>query len=148
MESGTNTEAQMSKSRPTIPNGKTGVGNFGVGIMPDGTADSLRVVIKPDGFHFESYDFDDLVLRSLSFESTKGTKYDLSFDNDGALQINGIKYTVPTNQEDEIIKGNKNYEGQTKLSGGLQLLSPNGTVFNVVIDDDGKLTTEKEVGDA
>lgn len=132
-------------SRPIITKGKTGVGNFGVGIMPDGTSDTLRVLIKPDGFHFESYDFDDLVLPSLSFESTKGTKYDLSFDDDGALLINGIKYTVPTNQEDEIIKGNKNYEGQTKLSGGLQLLSPNGTVFNVLVGDDGKLTSEKEV---
>lgn len=135
-------ETQMV--RPMINNGKTGVGNFGVGIMPDGTSDTLRVIIKPDGFHFEAYDFDDLVLPSLSFESTKGTKYDLSFD-DGALLINGIKYTVPTNQEDEIIKGNKNYEGQTKLSGGLQLLSPNGTVFNVLVGDDGKLTSEKEV---
>ena len=138
----------MSQGRPTILNGKTGVGNFGVGIMPDGTSDTLRVLIKPDGFHFEAYDFDDLVLPSLSFESTKGTKYDLSFDDDGALLINGIKYTVPTNQEDEIIKGNKNYEGQTKLSGGLQLLSPNGMVFNVKVDDDGKLTTEKEVTNA
>lgn len=138
-------EVKMSQQvRPTILNGKTGVGNFGVAVMPDGTTDTLRVLIKPDGFHFEAYDFDDLVLPSLSFESTKGTKYDLSFHDDGALLINGIKYTVPTNQEDEIIKGNKNYEGQTKLSGGLQLLSPNGTVFNVTVDDEGKVTAEKE----
>ena len=143
-----NMEAKMSQLRPTISNGKTGVGNFGVGIMPDGTSDTLRVLIKPDGFHFKAYDFDDLVLTSLSFESTKGNKYDLSFDDDGALQINGIKYTVPTNQGDENIKGNKNYEGQTKLSGGLQLLSPNGTVFNVKVDDDGKLITKKEVTNA
>ncbi|MBJ7677328.1 hypothetical protein HAU87_03470 [Weissella confusa] len=134
--------------RPVINNGKTGVGNFGVGIMPDGTSDTLRVLIKPDGFHFEAYDFDDLILPIFSFESPKGNKYDLSLDDDGVLLINGNKYTVPTNQEDETVKGNKTYQGQTKLSGGLQLLSPNGTVFNVVIDDDGKLTTEKEVGDA
>lgn len=149
MESGTNMEVKMSQQvRPTITNGKTGVGNFGVGIMPDGTTDSLRILITPDGFHFKPTDFDDLVLPSLSFESTKGTKYDLSFDDDGALLINGIKYTAPTNQDDEVIKGNKNYEGQTKLSGGLQLLSPNGMAFNVVVDDDGKLTTEKEVSNA
>lgn len=134
--------------RPIITNGKTGVGNFGVGIMPDGTTDSLRILITPDGFHLKSYDFDDLVLSSLSFESTKGTKYDLAFDDDGALLINGIKYTTPTNQDDEIIKGDKTYEGQTKLSGGLQLSSPNGTVFNVTVDDDGKVTTEKEVNNA
>ncbi|WP_281446880.1 hypothetical protein [Leuconostoc mesenteroides] len=114
---------------------------------PDGNKETARLLIAADGFHFKSTDFDDLVLPSLSFESTKGTKYDLSFDDDGALLINGIKYTAPTNQDDEVIKGNKNYEGQTKLSGGLQLLSPNGTVFNVVVDYDGKLTTEKEVSD-
>lgn len=89
-------------------------------------------------------DFDDLILPGLYFESPKGTKCDLSFDDDGALLINGIKYTAPTYQGNEAIKGNKTYEGQTKLSGGLQLLSPNGTVFNVTVDDDGKLTTEKE----
>ena len=132
-----NTEAKMSQQiRPTITNGKTGVGSFGVAVMPDGTTDSLRILITPDGFHFKPTDFDDLVLPSLSFESTKGTKYDLSFDDDGALLINGVKYTAPTNQ------------GQTKLSGGLQLLSPNGTVFNVTVDVDGKLTTEKEVSNA
>lgn len=111
---------------------------------PDGNKETARLLIAADGFHFKPTDFDDLILPSLSFESTKGTKYDLSFDDDGALLINGIKYTAPTNQDDETIKGNKNYEGQTKLSGGLQLLSPNGTVFNVMVDDDGKVTAEKE----
>ena len=115
---------------------------------PDGNKETARLLIAADGFHFKPTDFDDLILPSLSFESTKGTKYDLSLDDDGALLINGIKYTVPTNQDDEVIKGNKNYEGQTKLSGGLQLLSPNGTVFNVKVDDVGKLTTEKEANDA
>lgn len=137
----------MSQLRPTILNGKTGVGNFGVAVMPDGTTDTLRVLIKPDGFHFEATDFDDLVLPRLSFESPKGTKYDLSFDDDGALLINGVKYTAPTNQGNETINGNKNYAGKTKLSGGLQLLSPNGAVFSVTVDDDGKLTAEKEVSD-
>lgn len=115
---------------------------------PDGNKETARLLIAADGFHFKPTDFDDLVLSSLSFESTKGAKYDLSFDDDGALLINGIKYTAPTNQEDETVKGNKTYEGQTKLSGGLQLLSPNGMAFNVVVDDDGKLTTEKEVSNA
>ncbi|KAA8365025.1 hypothetical protein [Leuconostoc carnosum] len=130
--------------RPTITDGKTGVGNFGVAVMPDGTADSLRTVIKPDGFHFEAYDFDDLTLPSLKLQSPIGSEYTISFNDNGSLLINGVKYTAPTNQDDEVIKGNKNYEGQTKLSGGLQLLSPNGTVFNVTVDDDGKLTAVKE----
>ena len=112
--------------RPTITNGKTGVGSFGVAVMPDGTTDSLRTVIKPDGFHFEAYDFDDLTLPSLKLQSPIGSEYAISFDDNGLLLINGIQY-IPT---------------QLKLS------SPNGTVFNVVVDNDGKLTTEKEVSNA
>lgn len=115
---------------------------------PDGNKETARLLIAADGFHFKPTDFDDLVLPNLFFESTKGTKYDLSFDDNGALLINGTKYTVPTNQDNETIKGDKTYEGQTKLPGGLQLLSPNGTVFNVMVDDDGKLTTEREVNNA
>lgn len=135
-------------SRPTITNGKTGIGNFGVGVMPDGTADTLRVLIKPDGFHFVPSDFEDLVLPHIVFDTSSGSKYNLSFNNEGELLINGVKHTAPTNQDDETIKGNKTYEGKTKLSGGLQLLSPNGTVFNVKVDDVGELTTQKEVSNA
>lgn len=127
MESGTNMEVKMSQQvRPTITNGKTGVGNFGVGVMPDGTTDSLRTVIKPDGFHFEAYDFDDLTLPSLKLQSPIGSEYTISFNDNGSLLINDIEY-IPTN---------------------LKLSSPNGTVFSVVVDDDGKLTTEKEVSNA
>lgn len=115
---------------------------------PDGNKETARLLIAADGFHFKPTDFDDLVLPNLSFNSPKGTKYDLSFDDDGALLINGVKYTAPTNQGNETIKGNKTYVGKAKLSGGLQLLSPNGTVFNVKVDDVGKLTTQKEVSNA
>lgn len=114
------------QTRPTITNGKIGVGNFGIGIIPDGTSDTLRVLIKPDGFHFEAYDFDDLILPSLKLQSPIGSEYIISFDDNGSLLINGIRY-VPK---------------QLKLS------SPNGSVFRVVVDDDGKLTTEKEVSNA
>ncbi|MBZ5971581.1 hypothetical protein [Leuconostoc gasicomitatum] len=99
---------------------------------PDGNKETARLLVAADGFHFKPTDFDDLVLPNLSFNSPKGTKYGLSFDDDGSLLINGVKY----------------YEGKTKFSGGLQLLSPNGTVFHIVVDDDGKLTTEKEVSNA
>ncbi|KMY79694.1 hypothetical protein WZ78_09895, partial [Leuconostoc mesenteroides subsp. dextranicum] len=52
---------------------------------PDGNKETARLLIAADGFHFKSTDFDDLVLPNLFFESPKGTKYDLSFDDDGAL---------------------------------------------------------------
>lgn len=138
-----------NNKRPVIVENVSALGiGKAIYAAPDGNKEAARLLIAADGFHFKPTDFDDLVLPSLSFESTKGTKYDLSFDDNGTLLINGIKYTAPTNQDDEVIKGNKNYEGQTKLSGGLQLLSPNGTVFNVKVDDDGKLTTEKEESNA
>ena len=115
---------------------------------PDGDKNNARLLLAADGFHFRQSDFSDFEFNNIVIASSIGEKYNISFGDDGSLLINGVKYTAPTNQDDETIKGNKNYEGQTKLSGGLQLLSPNGTVFNVMIDDDGKLTTEKEVGNA
>lgn len=115
---------------------------------PDGNKETARILVAADGFHFKNSDFDDLKLLSLSLLSPAGSTFSISFDDNGSLLVNGVKYVAPTNQEDETIKGNKAYEGKTNLKGGLQLLSPNGTVFNVLVDDEGKLTTEKEVSNA
>lgn len=133
--------------RPTITNGKTGVGNFGVAIMPDGTSDTLRVLIKPDGFHFESYDFEDLVLPSIALHSPSGSQYTIGFDDTGSLLINGAKYVAPTNNEDESISGNKTFTGLTSLDGGLQIKSSDGTKYTILVDDAGVLTTVKGVQD-
>lgn len=108
--------------RPVINNGKTGVGNFGVGIMPDGTSDTLRVLIKPDGFHFEAYDFDDLVLPSIALHSPSGSQYTIGLDDTGDLLINGVKFVADI----------------------APLVSPNGTKYKIVVDDTGALATEKE----
>lgn len=144
MESGTNMEVKMSQQvRPTILNGKTGVGNFGVAVMPDGTTDTLRVLITPNGFHYESYDFDDVSLEKLSFESASGSECGLSFDEEKYLLINGVRYTPPSNNDDETIKGNKTFYGNTSLKGGLMMLSPNGTTFNVSVSDDGEIKAER-----
>lgn len=135
-------------SRPIITKGRTGIGNFGVGVMPDGTSDTLRVLIKPDGFHFVPSDFDDLVLPRIVFDTSNGSKYDLSFNDEGELLINGNKLIASTNQNDETIAGNKTYTGLTNLEGGLRLTSPNGTIFNIQVDDNGELSTEKEATNA
>lgn len=135
-------------SRPTITKGKIGIGNFGVGVMPDGTSNTLRVLIKPDGFHFVPSDFEDVLLPRIVFDTPNGSKYDISFNDDGELLVNGNELVAPTNQEDEIIAGHKEFTDVAKLSGGLQLVSPNGTIFNIHVDDDGKLSTEKEVTNA
>ena len=134
-------------SRPIITKGRTGIGNFGVGVMPDGTSNTLRVLIKPDGFHFVPSDFDDLVLPRIVLDTSNGSKYDLSFNDEGELLINGNKLIASTNQNDETIAGNKTYTGLTNLKGGLRLTSPNGTIFNIQVDDDGKLNS-KEVTNA
>ena len=115
---------------------------------PDGDKNNARLLLAADGFHFRQSDFSDFKFNNITLTSKVGEEYNISFDDDGALLINGVKHTAPTNQGNETIKGDKTYEGQTKLSGGLQLLSPNGTVFNVKVDDVGELTTEKEVSNA
>lgn len=134
-------------SRPTITKGKTGIGNFGVGVMPDGTSDTLRVLIKPDGFHFVPSDFDDLVLPRIVFDTPDGSKYNISFNDNGELLINGNKLAASTNQSDETISGNKTYTGLMKLEGGLQLASSSGKHFSIIVSDDGAITA-KEVTDA
>lgn len=133
--------------RPIITKGKTGIGNFGVGVMPDGTSDTLRVLIKPDGFHFVPSDFEDVVLPRIVFDTPDGSKYDVSFNDDGELLINGNKFVAPTNQNDEVIAGNKTYTGLMKLKGGLQLSSPSGKTFSITVSDDGSLNA-KEVTNA
>lgn len=134
-------------SRPIITKGKTGIGNFGVGVMPDGTSDTLRVLIKPDGFHFVPSDFEDVALPRIVFDTPDGSKYDLSFNDDGELMINGNKLVTSTNQEDETIGGNKTHTGLMKLEGGLQISSPSGKTFSITVSDDGSLNA-KEVTDA
>ena len=134
-------------SRPIITKGKTGIGNFGVGVMPDGTSNTLRVLIKPDGFHFVSSDFDDLVLPNMVFSSSNGTKYTLSFNDGGELLINDSVFTATTNQGDETIAGNKTHTGLMKLEGGLQISSPSGKTFSITVSDDGSLNA-KEVTNA
>lgn len=124
--------------RPIITNGKTGIGNFGVGVMPDGTSDTLRILIKPDGFHFVLSDFEDLVLPSIVFDTPDGSKYNVSFNNDGKLLINGNELVLPTNQEDEVIGGNKTHTGLIKLEGGLQL-SANEKLYEISVDEEGNL---------
>ncbi|WEA52294.1 hypothetical protein PWO95_06520 [Weissella paramesenteroides] len=124
--------------RPIITNGKTGIGNFGVGVMPDGTSDTLRILIKPDGFHFVPSDFEDLVLPSIVFDTPDGSKYNVSFNNDGKLLINGNELVLPTNQEDEVIGGNKTHTGLIKLEGGLQL-SANEKLYEISVDEEGNL---------
>ena len=126
-------------SRPIITKGKTGIGNFGVGVMPDGTSDTLRVLIKPDGFHFVPSDFDDLVLPRIVFDTLDGSKYDLSFNDDGELLINGNELVTSTNQEDETIGGNKTHTGLMKLEGGLQLISSAGKPYAISVDEEGNL---------
>ena len=131
-------------SRPTITKGKTGIGNFGVGVMPDGTSNTLRVLIKPDGFHFVPSDFEDVVLPRIVFDTPNGSKYDISFNDDGELLVNGNELVATTNQEDETIGGNKTHTGVMELEGGLQLVD-NGKTYSVSIDEDGNLKANEVV---
>ena len=106
---------------------------------PDGDKNNARLLLAADGFHFRQYDFSDFEFNNIVITSSVGEKYNLSFDGDGQLLINGLPYIAPTNQSDETIAGHKEFAGITKLSGGLQLVSPSGLIFNIQVDDTGNL---------
>lgn len=109
---------------------------------PDGNKETARLLVAADGFHFKNSDFDDLKLLSLSMLSPTGNTFSISFDDNGDLLVNGNIYTTPTNQTDETIKGNKTYEGQAKLSGGL-VISSSGSDYEISVDENGNLKATK-----
>lgn len=126
------------------------VSTLGIGkaiyAAPDGDKNNARLLIAADGFHFRQSDFSDFKFNNIVLTSKLGEEYNISFNDKGQLLINGVLFTTPTNQSDETIAGNKEFTGQTKLSGGLQLNSPNGTVFAINVDDDGAVKA-KEITD-
>lgn len=132
-----------NNERPVL---KEKVSALGIGkaiyAAPDGKKETARLLIAADGFHFKNSDFDDLKLLSLSMLSPTGSTFSISFDDNGNLLINGNVYTTPTNQIDETIKGNKTYEGQTKLSGGL-VINSSGIDYEISVDENGNLKATK-----
>lgn len=109
---------------------------------PDGEKQTARLLVAADGFHFKNSDFDDLRLLSLSMLSPIGNVFLISFDDNGNLLVNGKAYTMPTNQSDETIKGNKTYEGKTKLSGGL-VINLSGSDYEILVDANGNVKATK-----
>lgn len=109
---------------------------------PDGEKQTARLLVAADGFHFKNSDFDDLKLLSLSLLSPTGSAFSISFDDNGNLQVNGKVYTTPTNQSDETIKGNKTYEGNTRLSGGL-IINSSGYNYEISVDENGNVKATK-----
>lgn len=105
------------------------VGSVGLspnlGLAVKDVNDSVRQVLTPNGLHFEPYDFEGLVLPSVTLKSPTGTEYVITFDNDGVLLVNGTKFMSDTKP----------------------LISPDGTKYKIVVDDTGILTTVKEVSD-
>lgn len=109
---------------------------------PDGNKETARLLVAADGFHFKNSDFDDLKLLSLSMLSPTGSTFSISFDDNGNLLVNGKAYTTPTNQSDETIKGNKTYEGNTRLSGGL-IINSSGNNYEISVDENGNVKATK-----
>ncbi|CCF28023.1 Protein of unknown function [Leuconostoc citreum LBAE E16] len=114
---------------------------------PDGNRETARLLVAADGFHFKNSDFDDLKLLKLSLLSPTGNAFYISFDDSGKLLVNGNVYNAPTNQNDEIIKGDKTYEGITKLSGGLVLKSA-GINYEINVDENGNIKANKKIEEA
>ncbi|MCK8605131.1 hypothetical protein LNP18_03330 [Leuconostoc citreum] len=111
------------KKRPNLIDNISAIGvGKAIYAAPDGDKINARLLIAADGFHMLPCDFEGLSLESLSFSTVSGNQYVISFDDSGNMLING-------NRKETI------------------LTSPNGTKFTVSVDDDGKLTAEKEVSD-
>ena len=108
---------------------------------PDGDKNNSRLLLAADGFHFRQSDFSDFEFNNIVITSSVGKKYNISFDDDGQLLINGLPYIIPTNQSDETIGGHKEFTDKIKFLNGLQLVSPNGLIFNIHVDDTGNLKT-------
>ncbi|ORI79586.1 hypothetical protein [Leuconostoc mesenteroides] len=109
---------------------------------PDGEKQTARLLVAADGFHFKNSDFDDLKLLSLSMLSPTGNTFSISFDDNGDLLVNGKVYATPTNQSDETIKGNKTYEGNTRLSGRL-IINSSGYNYEISVDENGNVKATK-----
>ena len=133
-----------NNKRPALE-GKVSALGIGKAIYaaPDGDKNNARLLLAADGFHFRQADFSDFEFNNIVIASNAGRKYSISFDENGQLLINGLPYITPTNQSDETIAGNKEFTNKTKMSGGLQLVSSNGTVFSIDVDDDGSLHAEE-----
>lgn len=114
---------------------------------PDGDKNNARLLLAADGFHFRQSDFSDFKFNNIILTSNVGEEYNISFDDNGKLLINGVPFTAPTNQGNEVIAGNKELTGKTKLSGGLQLVSPNGLIFSIQVDDSGNLKASQKMNE-
>lgn len=136
----------MTDWKNTRPGIVENVSALGIGkaiyAAPDGEKQTARLLVAADGFHFKNSDFDDLKLLSLSMLSPTGNTFSISFDDNGDLLVNGKVYATPTNQSDETIKGNKTYEGQTKLSGGL-VINSSGSDYEILVDENGNIKATK-----
>ena len=105
---------------------------------PDGDKNNARLLLAADGFHFRQSDFSDFKFNNIVLTSKVGEEFSISFDDNGKLLINGAPFTAPTNQNDEVIAGNKTHTGLVKLDGGLQLVS-NDKTYKILVDEDGNL---------
>ncbi len=134
---------EWNNKRPEILDNVSALGiGKAIYAAPDGNKETARLLIAADGFHFKNSDFDDLKLLSLSLLSPTGSTFSISFDDNGNLQVNGKVYTTPTNQSDETIKGNKTYEGNTRLSGGL-IINSSGYNYEISVDENGNVKATK-----
>ena len=105
---------------------------------PDGDKSNARLLLAADGFHLRQSDFSDFKFNNIVLISKLGEEYSISFDDNGQLLINGVPFMASTNQNDEVIAGNKTHTGLVKLDGGLQLVS-NDKTYQVLVDEDGNL---------
>ena len=121
---GVNMTVNWKKSRPEMISGVSAFSaNKALYGAPDGDKNNARIMAAADGFHFEPSDFSDFAFNSISISSPNGQIHTLSFNEDGVFLV----------------------DGESVVKDKVTVTSPNGTKYNVIVDDDGNLKTEKEV---
>ncbi|GAK32060.1 hypothetical protein WOSG25_270060 [Weissella oryzae SG25] len=101
-------------------------------------SNKLRSFVDPAGIHLTPVDFSDLYLPAIIFVDEKGTQHELSLNSKNQLLIDDkaiidLSELYTKDQVDELLKK------------ATVLTSPNGSKYQISINDNGEIITTKEV---
>lgn len=97
-----------------------------------------RTLISAHGFHLESSDFNDLYLPALQFIDDAGKTHFISVTTDGTLLVDD---STVVNLNDYYTK--QDVYSKKEIDDKALLRAPDGTKYQLTVDNAGKLGTQK-----
>ncbi|WP_145912385.1 hypothetical protein [Weissella oryzae] len=131
----------MMNKLPSRPEIQPTIDKFGInkdyGLWAT-VSNKLRSFVDPAGIHLTPSDFSDLYLPAILFVDEKGTQHEFSLNSKNQLLIDDkvmidLSEFYTKAQVDELLKE------------ATILTSPNGTKYQISINDNGEIVTTKEV---